>query len=77
MLSLLVSLKFSCTGCGDPIETTLQCEGPGVAENDGAMIQIACPMCQAKTELTFTPDGRIHGVSRARTYERIPEPSVN
>jgi hypothetical protein len=77
MLSLLVSLKFSCTGCGDPIETTLQCEGQSVADNEGAMIRIACPACRAKNQIVFTPDGVLHAVNRARTYERIPEPSVN
>jgi hypothetical protein len=77
MLSLLVCLKFTCTGCGDPIDTTLQCEGSGVADNEGAMIKIACPDCRAKNQIVFTPDGIIHAVTRARTYERIPEPSIN
>ncbi|MBI3823957.1 MAG: hypothetical protein HY289_14915 [Planctomycetes bacterium] len=77
MLSLLVCLKFLCTGCGDPIEATLQCEGQGVADNDGAAVKIVCPGCRARNQVIFTPDGSIHGVMRARTYERIPEPSLN
>jgi len=77
MISLLLCLTFECTGCGDPIETTLQCEGQGVAENAGAIIKIPCPCCGAKNQVIFTPDGVIHGVTRARNYERIPEPSVN
>jgi hypothetical protein len=77
MISLLLCLKFGCTGCGDPIETTLQCDCPGVAENVGAIIRIPCPCCDTKNQVIFTPDGTIHGVLRARTYERIPEPSLN
>jgi hypothetical protein len=76
MISLLLSLKFSCTGCGDPIEATLQCEG--VADQDGgAAARIICPSCGTKSQVIFTPDGTIHGVMRARTYERIPVPSLN
>jgi len=77
MLSLLVCLKFSCTGCGDPIEATLQCESTGVADNDGAAVNLVCPDCRTRNQVIFTPDGTIHGVVRARTYERIPEMSVN
>lgn len=77
MLSLLVCLKFSCTGCGDPIDVSLQCEGPGARDNAGAVIKIPCPTCVTKNQVIFTPDGTIHGVMRARTYERIPEPSLN
>ncbi len=77
MISLLLCLKFSCTGCGGPIETTLQCEGQGVADHEGAAVKIACPDCGTKNLVIFTPDGSIHGVMRARTYERIPEPSLN
>ena len=77
MLSLLLCLRFSCTGCGDPIQATLQCEGHGVADNDGAAVNIACPGCGTRNQVTFTPDGTIHGVMRARTYERIPVMSVN
>src|SRR2546423_922058 len=76
MLSLLLCLKFSCTGCGDPTEATLQCEG--VADQDGgAAVNIVCPCCRIRNQVIFTPDGTIHGVTRARTYERIPEPSLN
>ena len=77
MLSLLLCLKLNCTGCGDPIEMTLHCEGHGIADNEGACIKIACPCCGTKNQVIFTPDGTIHGVLRARTYERIPEPSLN
>ena len=78
MLSLLVCLKFECTGCGDPIDVSLQCEGQGaLEENEGAAVKIACPGCGTKNQLIFTPDGTIHGVTRARRYERIPEPSLN
>jgi hypothetical protein len=77
MISLLLCLKFNCTGCGDPIETTLQCEGQGVAANEGAIIKIACPTCGTKSDVIFTPDGEIHGVTRSRIYERIPQLSVN
>ena len=77
MLSLLLCLKYECTGCGGPIETTLQCEGQGVADNEGAAVKMVCPDCGTKNEVIFTPDGTIHGVLRARTYERIPEPSLN
>ena len=77
MLSLLLCLKYTCTGCGDPIDTTLQCEGQGVADNDGAVIKMPCPRCRVKNEVVFTPDGTIHSVWRARKYERVPEPSVN
>lgn len=77
MLSLLVCLKFSCTGCGDPIDASLQVEGAETQENAGAMIRIGCPQCHTKNQVVFTPDGTIHGVLRARTYERIPEPSLN
>ena len=78
MLSLLLCLKFSCTGCGDPIEATLQCEGQGVGDHDGgAAVKIVCPCCKMRNQVIFTPDGAIHSVTRARTYERIPEMSVN
>jgi hypothetical protein len=77
MLSLLLCLKFSCTGCGDPIEATLQCEGQGVADNVGAAVNIACACCGTRNQVIFTPDGTIHGVMRARTYERIPVMSLN
>jgi len=77
MLSLLLCLKFGCTGCGDPINATLQCEGHGVADNAGAIIKIPCPCCGTKNDLVVTPDGAIHAVTRTRTYERIPEPSLN
>ena len=77
MLSLLLCLKFGCTGCGDPIETTLQCEGQSAKDQEGTMIKIPCPMCGTKSQVVFSPDGAVHAVTRARTYERIPEPSVN
>jgi hypothetical protein len=76
MLSLLLCLRYACTGCGDPNEATLQCDG--VADQDGgAAVKIVCPCCGTKNQVIFTPDGAIHGVTRARTYERIPEPSLN
>jgi hypothetical protein len=76
MTSLLVCLAFNCTGCGDPTQATLQCEG--VEDQDGgAAVKIVCPSCRTKNQVIFTPDGTIHGVTRARTYERIPEPSLN
>ena len=77
MISLLLCLTFECTGCGDPIDTTLQCEGQDVAANTGALIKIPCPCCGTKNSVVFTPDGVIHSLTRTRTYERIPEPSVN
>ena len=77
MLSLLICLKFPCTGCGDPIDLSLQCEGLGAQENAAGVVKIDCPACQVKSQVIFTPDGAIHGVLRARTYERIPEPSLN
>jgi hypothetical protein len=79
MLSLLLCLRFCCTGCGERIEATLQCEGRAVSghEEGGAAIKIVCSGCGIKTEVAFTPDGTIHSVTRARTYERIPEMSVN
>jgi hypothetical protein len=78
MLSLLLSLKFQCTGCGDPVEATVQCEGHGALESDGGVaVKIACPYCRIRNQVIFTPDGTIHGVTRARTYERIPEMSIN
>lgn len=78
MLSLLVCLKIMCTGCGDPMDTTLQCEGrQGRDEETGALIKIPCPCCGTRNQVAFTTDGTIHAVTRARTYERIPEPSVN
>ena len=77
MLSLLLCLKFCCTGCGDPIEATLQCESQGVEDRDGATVKIACPCCGTRNQVIFTPDGTVHGVMRARTYERIPVMSVN
>ena len=76
MTSLLVCLTFNCTGCGDPTQATLQCEG--VEDHDGgAAVKIVCPCCKTKNQVIFTPDGTIHGVTRARTYERIQEPSLN
>ena len=77
MLSLLVCLKYTCTGCGDPIDVSLQCEGSNARDNAGAVIKIPCPRCKTKSQVIFTPDGTIHAVTRARTYERIPEPSLN
>jgi hypothetical protein len=77
MLSLLLCLKYTCTGCGDPTEATLQCEGQGVAEHDGVAVKIVCPWCGTKNQVVFTPDGTIHSVMRARMYERIPVMSVN
>ncbi len=78
MLSLLLCLRFWCTGCGDPIDTTLQCEGHGGHDEEtGALTKITCPVCKTRNQVVFTTDGTIHAVTRARTYERIPEPSVN
>jgi hypothetical protein len=77
MTSLLVCLKYSCTGCGDPIDVSLQCEGASARDNAGTVIKIPCPVCQVTSQVIFTPDGTIHAVLRARTYERIPEPSLN
>jgi hypothetical protein len=77
MLSLLVSLKFTCTGCGDPIDVALQCDGPVAAEKAGGIVKIPCQRCRAKNQVVFTPDGSIHAVTRARTYEKYPEPSLN
>ena len=76
MLSLLLCLKFGCTGCGDPIDATLQCEG-AVDIAGGTIIKIPCPCCGTKNDVVATPDGTVHGVTRTRTYARIPEPSVN
>ena len=75
MLSLLLCLKFGCTGCADPIEATLQCVADH--EDGGAAVNIACPDCGTKNQVVFTPDGTIHGVMRARTYERVPVMSLN
>jgi hypothetical protein len=77
MLSLLVCLRFTCTGCGDPMDVSLQCEGQPARANEGAVVKIPCPDCEVKNQVVFTPDGTIHAVTRARTYERIPEPSLN
>jgi hypothetical protein len=77
MLSTLICLKFSCTGCGDPMDVALQCEGQGAQANEGAVIKIPCPGCRTNSQVIFTSDGTIHGLLRARTYERIPEPSLN
>jgi hypothetical protein len=77
MLSLLLCLKYTCTGCGDPIETTLQYEGQSATDQEGAMIKMPCPQCGTKSQVVFSPDGEVHAVTRARTYERIPEPSIN
>ncbi|MBI2804831.1 MAG: hypothetical protein HYX68_07615 [Planctomycetes bacterium] len=77
MLSLLLCLKFMCTGCGSAIDTALQCESPETQDQQGATTKIHCPFCKAKNQVVFTTDGAIHAVTRARTYERIPEPSVN
>jgi hypothetical protein len=78
MLSLLVSLKYTCTGCGDPIDVALQCESQDALETDaGGAIKIPCPCCQVKSQVVFTTDGSIHAVTRERTYERYPEPSLN
>jgi sarcosine oxidase delta subunit len=79
MLSLLLCLRIRCTGCGDPIEATLQCEGQGALdrEDGGAAVKIVCPCCGVRNQVFFTSDGTIHGVTRARTYERIPVMSVN
>jgi sarcosine oxidase delta subunit len=41
------------------------------------MIKIPCPRCGTRSQVVFTGDGEIHAVTRARTYERIPEPSIN
>jgi hypothetical protein len=78
MLSLLVSLKFACTGCGDPIDVAVQCESQdALDDNAGGIIKIPCPACSVKSQLIFTADGSIHAVTRARTYEKFPEPSLN
>jgi DNA-directed RNA polymerase subunit RPC12/RpoP len=77
MTSLLLCLKYRCTGCGDPIRTTLQCDGQSAKDEEGAMIKIPCPRCGTRSQVVFTGDGEIHAVTRARTYERIPEPSIN
>ncbi len=77
MLSQLLCLKYTCTGCGDPLDAMLQAEGQGIAENSGAAINMPCPCCGVKNQIVFTTDGEIHSVWRAREYGRIPEPSVN
>ena len=79
MLSLLLCLRFECTGCGDSIDATLQCEGRAGSDRDegGAAVKIVCPGCGVRNQVYFTSDGTIHGVMRARTYERIPVMSVN
>ena len=77
MLSLLLCLKFQCTGCGSPIEAALQCESPEAQEQQGAIIKIPCPTCETNNQVAFSTEGTIHAVTRARAYERIPEPSVN
>ena len=79
MISLLLCLRFECTGCSERIEATLQCEGRVLSNHaeGGAAVKIVCPGCGVRNQVVFTPDGTIHGVTRARTYERIPEMSVN
>ena len=59
------------------MDVSLQCEGQEARANAGVVIKIPCPACRTKTQVIFTPDGTIHAVMRERTYERIPEPSLN
>ena len=77
MLSLLLCLKFSCTGCGDPIEKPLVCDSKMIAANAGVLTEFSCKCCGTKNDVVFTPDGIVHAVTRTRRYARIPEPSVN
>jgi hypothetical protein len=60
------------------VGVTLKCEGQGLADNPLTPVLIACPTCNQRNQIWFTPeDGRVHRVTRERQYEGVPEPSWN
>jgi len=71
----LLCLKFQCTGVATPPKR--RCSAMASRTKRRAAVKIICPCCKTRNQVIFTPDGTIHGVTRARTYERIPEPSLN
>ena len=78
MLALEVRLDFSCSLCGHAVGVTLRCEGEGLTDNPLTAVPISCPTCAGTNLIHFTPeDGRLHGVTRARYYQRVPEMSCN
>jgi hypothetical protein len=80
MQEILVTLDFTCCGCGKPVGVTLQCKGKGLASDAAgtvAAVNVPCPTCGQVNELFFEPRGRVRSVRPYPTARPLPQPSLN
>jgi len=81
MLELELALSFACCRCGRPMQTTLRCEGIGLADPEAlALASLPCPSCCETIHVIFAPDnGEIREVLEELEIVRymVPEPSIN
>ena len=81
MLELELVLSFSCCRCGRTMQTTLRCEGEGLADPEAlALACVPCPQCRQTNHVIFSPDdGEIRDNLEEIEIIRymVPVPSIN
>src|SRR5262245_17653621 len=79
MMSLNVTMDFTCCGCGHSVSVTVTCKGKGLHAAAGtvAAVNVPCPTCGQVNQLHFEPNGTVHAVAPYAGPRHWPEPSVN
>jgi hypothetical protein len=80
MHEMLVTLDFTCCGCGMAVGVTVQCKGKGLAGDAAgsvAAVNIPCPTCGQINQLFFEPRGRVRSVRPYPAARPLPQPSLN
>jgi hypothetical protein len=79
MMDLKVSLDFACCQCAKPVQVLVRCSSKGIhaALAPVATVQVPCPNCGQGNQLTFEPNGLVHGVRPLTAPRHIPQPSLN
>jgi phage FluMu protein Com len=77
MMELRVTLDFSCCGCDEFVQVTVQCKGKGFAPAAVASVNVPCPTCATINQLSFEADGTVRSVRPLARFRPLPEPSLN
>ncbi|HXG10223.1 MAG TPA: hypothetical protein VNK04_10570 [Gemmataceae bacterium] len=79
MMSLNVTMDFTCCNCGCPVSVTVTCTGKGLhpASSAVAAVNVPCPTCGQVNALHFEPSGTVRAVAPYPAPRHLPEPSVN
>jgi len=79
MMAVRLTLDFACGGCCQDVKVTVQCSGKGLqaALDPVATVNVPCPTCGQINQLTFEPNGLVHGVRLYAAPRQVPQPSLN